>query len=293
MSSEHDQLEAEIAFLRWNDIYNIEKPFQIFINLPSDAEDKRSTNLMWEKRSKLVRDLRNLKPFNIDESGFTFLRQPSRLTDFTNKENIITTYLPEVEQIIRAQIKGVERLFIFDWRLRRSDPVKEDAVVDLNNSMNWLLPAEHAHVDQSPVAVLNRIRLQFPDEAETLLQGRVRIINVWRPLEKVRDWPLALCDGRTVDHSDLVECDHIRRRYIGSTMYLLESPRHRWYYLSNQTPDEVIIFKNFDSSEDVEAHYSPHAAFKQRIENIEVGGRSSIEVRALVFGPQGDQTKSL
>ncbi|KAH9985174.1 hypothetical protein F4779DRAFT_632510 [Xylariaceae sp. FL0662B] len=279
MPQEPRQLEAELAFLQWNDIYNVEKPFQTFINLPSDAEDKRSTNLMWEKRPKIIRDLRSVNTFEIDESGFIFRNYPSRLTEFSDKNKILTTYLPEVEDIIKKELKGVEKL-------RRAEHVKEDTVVDLNNPMNWLLPAEYAHVDQSPIAVLNRIRLQFPSEAETLLQGRVRVVNVWRPIGQVREWPLALCDGRTVDDSDLVECDHIRRHYTGSTMYLLERPRHRWYYLSNQTPDEVIIFKNFDSSENVEAHYSPHAAFKQCKENLEARGRSSIEVRALVFSPQ-------
>ncbi|KAI2462873.1 hypothetical protein F4781DRAFT_162577 [Annulohypoxylon bovei var. microspora] len=152
--------------------------------------------------------------------------------------------------------------------------------------MNWLLPAQHAHVDQSPLAVLRRVQLQFPDEAETLLKGRVRVINVWRPIERtVADWPLAFCDGRTVNNSDLIECDHVRRHYIGSTMYLLDRPQHRWYYANNQSPDEIVIFKNFDSSEDVRARHTPHAAFKQDTKDTEKGGRASIEVRALVFGP--------
>jgi hypothetical protein len=78
--------------------------------------------------------------------------------------------------------------------------------------------------------------------------------SVWRPLiDSVEDWPLALCDGGTVDRSDLVEADHIRRHYMGSTLYLMSNVKHRFYYLSKQSKDDVVIFKNFDSCSTVAA----------------------------------------
>ncbi|KAI0892893.1 hypothetical protein F4806DRAFT_505357 [Annulohypoxylon nitens] len=281
------EMEANLAFLQWNDLYDVEKPFQIFINIPGYAEDKRSTNLSWEVKSKVIRDIRGLEvPPTLNDYGFKFLHRPSRLSDFSSKEKIASVYLPEVEEIIKAELRDVEKVCIFDWRMRQTEPVKEDNLMDLNNPMNWLLPAEQAHVDQSPLAVLRRVRLQFPDDAERLLKGRVRIINVWRPIERiVTDWPLALCDGRTIRDSDLIECDHIRRHYIGSTMYLLDNPEHRWYYMSNQSPEEIMIFKNFDSSKCVGACCAPHAAFKYDPRGMNKGRRSSIEVRALVFSP--------
>jgi hypothetical protein len=75
------------------------------------------------------------------------------------------------------------------------------------------------------------------------------IFSVWRPLEQpVTDWPIAVCDARTVSPSDLVECDHVRRQYTGSTMYLQHNLAQRFYYLDRQSKDEVLIFKNFDSA---------------------------------------------
>lgn len=80
------------------------------------------------------------------------------------------------------------------------------------------------------------------------------ISSVWRPLEyPVTDWPIAVCDGRTVSPSDLVEADHVRRQYTGSTMYLQHNPAQKFYYLDNQTKDEILIFKNFDSARNVAA----------------------------------------
>lgn len=70
-------------------------------------------------------------------------------------------------------------------------------------------------------------------------------------MSEIGDWPLALCDGRTVDHdADLVETDHIQRKYTGPTMYMMHNPNQRFYYFGGQRDDEVLIFKNFDSKED-------------------------------------------
>ena len=69
----------------------------------------------------------------------------------------------------------------------------------------------------------------------------------------MEDWPLALCDGGTVERLDLVEADHIRRHYMGSTLYLMPNVKHRFYYMSKQSKNDVVIFKNFDSNPDVAA----------------------------------------
>jgi hypothetical protein len=78
--------------------------------------------------------------------------------------------------------------------------------------------------------------------------------SVWRPLiDSVEDWPLAVCDGQTVNWSDLVETDHVRRQYSGSTLYLMRNSEQRFYYMSKQSKQEVLIFKNFDSEKGVGA----------------------------------------
>jgi len=56
-----------------------------------------------------------------------------------------------------------------------------------------------------------------------------------------------------VTGQDLVEADHIRRHYTGSMMYLKYNPEQRFYYMSKQSKEDVLIFKNFDSSRDVKA----------------------------------------
>lgn len=47
--------------------------------------------------------------------------------------------------------------------------------------------------------------------------------------------------------------DHVRKHHIGESLYPLQSADYRWYYLNRQSPDEVLLFKIFDSKEGVQA----------------------------------------
>ena len=72
--------------------------------------------------------------------------------------------------------------------------------------------------------------------------------SLWRPINgPVETFPLAVCDGRTVSPSAILETDRVRRTYTGGTTFVLQEPGRKWYYLNRQTDDEVTLFKNFDS----------------------------------------------
>lgn len=78
--------------------------------------------------------------------------------------------------------------------------------------------------------------------------------SIWRPIiDVVEDQPLALCDARSVELSDLVEADHVRKQYSGANFYAKASRRYRWHYLKHQRKEEVTLLKMFDSDPDVEA----------------------------------------
>lgn len=274
-----------MKFLKWQALYEFEKPFQIFINIPAHVKDQRTTNLVYEDVQVDVNDVRTYPTsFDLNREGFTYLKHRTKLQSFTQRATIEDQYLPEIEGLIRSNVENIDRIHFFDWRLRKNAPEVEGSVIDLNDLTNWLRPAMHVHIDQSPSAVLRRIQLQLKDDAEFLLQGRIRVINVWRPLTNaVQDYPLAICDGSTVDRADLVEADHIRRQYMGSTMYLKHNQNQRFYYMSNQTKEDVLMFKNFDSDRTMPAQFAPHASFMHPDVPVDAIPRESIEVRALVF----------
>ena len=84
-------------------------------------------------------------------------------------------------------------------------------------------------------------------DAPQLLKRRFQIINLWRPLvHPAWDWPLALCDWRSVDpHNDVVP---VTLRYPdreGETFGVKYSPEHHWKYLKGMQPDEFVLIKWF------------------------------------------------
>ena len=71
---------------------------------------------------------------------------------------------------------------------------------------------------------------------------------------------------------------------VGETFTVRPGESHRWFYLHEQTPEEVMLIKCFDSKVDGRARRVPHSAFvNPKYENE--SPRESIEVRTLVFHP--------
>jgi hypothetical protein len=139
-------------------------------------------------------------------------------------------------------------------------------------------------VDQTVKSGPQRVRDLLPAEADRLLQGRVQIINLWRPIRgPVRDAPLAVCDARSVAPADLMPSDLIYRDRIGETYSVTWNPAHRWFYLSGMTPDEALLVKCYESRTDGRARFAPHSAFTDPTAPPDAALRESIELRTLVF----------
>jgi len=255
-----------------------EPPFNYVYPLP---EGQLRSNVGSDVRPVVVHDARGKEEeFSIDTSGFQFVKYPSVEKDFTDDEEIKTKYYPEVEELLK-KVTGAKRVFIFDHTVRRKPQDNRDTNDPSNRG-----PVERVHIDQTYDASIKRVHHHMKDEADALLKGRVRIINVWRPIgHPVAHKPLAVSDWRALDPKDLVSTRHIYPDREGSTFSVSYNPNHRWWYLSGQTPDEVTLIKCFDSKEDV-ARLTPHSAFLDKTSPPEAPHRESIEVRTLVFSDE-------
>lgn len=64
----------------------------------------------------------------------------------------------------------------------------------------------------------------------------------------MRDWPLALCDPRTVNpDADLKPCDIYDPDQVSEEYCLHHAPEQKWYYLKDQMPNEVWVMLQSDS----------------------------------------------
>lgn len=74
--------------------------------------------------------------------------------------------------------------------------------------------------------------------------------SVWRRLIGPNDdWPLAVCDYTSLDaDKDIVIADRLNVNRIGENQLLHPNRRHRWYYIKGQQPENLLVFRNIDST---------------------------------------------
>jgi hypothetical protein len=89
------------------------------------------------------------------------------------------------------------------------------------------------------------------------------------------DWPLAVCDAETVDfENDTMAGDVVDRDAVFENTQVHYNPQQKWYYLANQMPSELLIFKNADSESKFGASSGKHIALRFHVLTIK-GRRSS------------------
>jgi hypothetical protein len=215
---------------------------------------------------------------SLDREGFALVRHPTIVKDFYDDKEVRNVYYPAVEAFLKATL-GADRIFIFDYTVRKRVQGADDV-----RGAGPRQPATRVHVDQTDKSGANRVREHLPDEADELLKGRVQVINVWRPIRgPLRDAPLAMADGQTIEPGDLVASDLIYPNRSGETYSVKYNPNHRWYYIPEMRADEALLLKCYDSATDGRTRFGPHTAFIDPTTPADAAPRESIELRTLVF----------
>lgn len=240
---------------------------------PPPGQAARGGDYVWVAAE--VADARPLAAeLSLDREGFVLRHAPSALPANADEAAVQAVYYPEIARLLRSET-GASRVLVFDHTRRLAGaeppPGTREAVLRVHN-------------DYTPRSAPQRLRDLLPAaEAERLLGQRWALVNAWRPLNRpVPRTPLAFCDATTVAPGDFVPAALIYRDRRGETASVLHSPRHRWYSFPAMTPDEVALFKCFDSA-DGRACMTPHSAFEDPATPADAPLRESIEARALLF----------
>ncbi|KAF5381545.1 hypothetical protein D9615_005610 [Tricholomella constricta] len=216
----------------------------------------------------------------LDTAGFQLYHRPSKHEAFTDDAEIEREYYPESIEAIK-ELTGASRVVLFDHTIRRRRPGEVD------DSPQRRQPVAHTHVDQTAASAVARVHRHLPaSDVPDLLSRRFQIINLWRPISRPAvDWPLGLCDYRSVDpKADTVPVALIYPDREGETLGISYSPNHKWKYFHAVTPQEIILIKCYDSVSDGSvAAFTPHTGFEDPMTPAGTPPRESIELRALVF----------
>lgn len=126
--------------------------------------------------------------------------------------------------------------------------------------------------------------------------------SAWKPLQgPLTDWPLAVCDEKTVDlELDYIASDAVTRTGFTENHLIYFNPNQKWYYLSQQKPTELVLFRQTDTkypllkgelsrfSEFIEQlliFFSgvPHSGFENVSQDRAEVPRESIETRVFLY----------
>jgi len=257
-----------------------------------DVEARRS-NAAFDAHQVLIYDARAIQDqFSLDREGFTLVKHTStvagapeirtaNVTHAMGRNSINDAYHHEVADFLRklacarAVIGQKSGLIV-----RTSTQAK---------TKTWAGPAGFVHLDYVPATAEMFRDISIEAEGCTIAPyRRFAVYQTWRVLSQPpQDNTLAVCDGRSVPASDAVVFEAVvgppdvpgSRFKARMCKYRLG---HRWYYFSNLNPDELLIFKGYDS-EIPDAMNAMHTAFDNSSAGPNAIPRESIEARFFAF----------
>jgi hypothetical protein len=249
---------------------------------PFDLDGPPRTGLPFQEREVEICDLRHAaEPASLAVNGFALLDHESRVSDFSDGHQIENIYLREVEELVR-RASGADHVFAYPRAVQRSNrhPARRDGVI-----ADVIAPLAHIDATERSIDLLAAAALARAGRSKAP-GARVAYYTVWRSLSPPpQDQALALCDLRTVKPIDLVPADAVENP--GSVdarieYYLLKAnSKHRWFYYSDMSPTEVLLFRQFDSGV-AGPSGCPHSSFAHP-DHASAPPRLSIEARACAF----------
>jgi hypothetical protein len=235
-------------------------------------------NCEYERRDCRIHDARPLaSAMSVESTGFELLEAPTGVSNFHDEQQVTGIYYREIEALAKSLVGGTQAV-VFDHLLRQREQDRPPLTFGRENAN----PAAvgRVHNDYTEASGRRRLNLVLSDAAPDL---PFMILNFWRPVDHPAiDAPLAVCDARSFPARDWIESDLIYPTRTGEIYLGKYSTSHTWYYYPAMTPEELLVFKTYDSRLDSPARMTPHCAFDDPSTPADTPPRRSIEIRCLV-----------
>ncbi|XDG08251.1 hypothetical protein ABKA04_007866 [Annulohypoxylon sp. FPYF3050] len=269
-------VDVSMYFLKKAPKYDKEKPYSL--RFPP-GDNLAQSNILREERMIRVDSMRGKDNLTLETSGFEVMpfSSPICYEDFENSDKITQVLLPALCQKLKSHLNA-QHVIALDFSIRRRH---NSFPISTGKNYEFDQPTAMAHVVDEGERML---RVMYPDKASEILKGGWKVINVWRPLKgPLNDWPLAICDARTVNYkNDTVPGDIVYTEWATENLQVHHNDKHQWYYLPDQTVDEVLIFKSAESLPD-KIQAVPHGSFYNPRVGKSEPARESIDSRFFVL----------
>jgi hypothetical protein len=248
------------------------------------ATDYSRDRLALQANRVRIHDLRAERDgLSLDREGFMLVDHKTTVTDFRDDDQITRVYHPEIAQLVQ-RLTGADRVLMAPHGVLRFSEKSADYGSRTNTR-----PARFVHVDSTHNALPLLLNPLLQAAHPPVPPGRRYFsFNAWRVLTPPpQDVPLTVCDIRTLAEDDLVPADAIfdapgAPEWSFEGYLIRYNPKHRWCYFSGMTPDEVLIFRSYDSEEHPLGCVA-HVAFDDPTCPPSAPPRASIEVRGYAF----------
>ena len=251
--------------------------------------DQLATTRYEPRTVQVENGLPHKEEFTLDRTGFELVSHRSAVTGLDDTAALDDVYTPESLDLVR-QKTGADHVVSLGWMLRRTGTERRGA----------LPPAPDVHTDLHTIAIARRyaeVHAKSPLPAPGDYRRAV-YTSLWRPFSPPpQDWPLALCDYRSVGDDEgspnllfrvreLPTAEEARNsddddQAESAASVFAYRPGHRWWYFPGMHAGDALIIKLHDTDHSV-AWRAPHTSFHDTT-TPGTHPRESIELRTAAF----------
>ena len=216
-----------------------------------------------------VTDVRHSQsPLQFLRDGISFVRHGSSITAFDAEPAWKPQLDAELETLLKQEV-GAEEVIVFDHTVRVDAPTADRRPArNVHNDFN------RAGAEQRLVDIVGEARA-----AEFHASG-FALLNVWRPIEHtIRSSPLGFIRPDSMAPDDWMDIGLIYPDRYGQILGVAANDAHAWFYKSEMTPEEAVIFSVYDS---LGKPYLAHSALDMPGDADVKVPRKSLESRTLV-----------
>ncbi len=214
-------------------------------------------------------------------AGFLLVHAPSRVTDWTNIEEVATVYYEEsrvlLQKLLPTAVVPPTRSHTY-----RNEQIKDHY---WDQGVQYGPCAAAVHNDYADFVSDDRrtVTRTFAETQGMRTDRRVLGINIWRSVspEPLARFPLAVCDRTSIDRDDLeydLNPNALPKPF--NAHYCKPNDAQRWHFYSAMTRDEALVFTTYDSHPADGEVFCPTLHTAVRIPGSEgLQERVSVEVR--------------
>jgi len=258
---------------------------------PTQPELAEADSEYHDKGEISIREVEG-QDFSLFGSGFQYLKWGGKYTTVEQvteqvKEQVngqvedINVYCSALGEFIKEKLGASEVVLLDGPKIRNTDAPAGDARI---NAQAYAGRSLNPHADISQETA-DRVYEHISKPWSIEDNKRILIINAWKPLKTVKKHPLVIADPKSVSWDDFLPVPVKLRdtdinkgegkKEVEVTFYGMKKPasdkEHIWWYMKEQTPEDVLFFMQYDSA-------NPHPKGRTDVAHTSIVGHGSVEI---------------